>query len=143
MLPQKVRRAGVRVTQASFTVSASAIVFDDEGRVLLLEHVLRPGCGWDFGGGYLNAGENAKDAVSRELFEEAGITIRNLELVHLATHGHHVELIFRARHASGEVRPSSREILDARWFAIDELPECVCSGRRELIAKAAKLNKDQ
>ena len=51
-LPGIVRRRVVRTGQRRFTVTAGAMIFDNEGRILLLDHVFRPDSGWGIPGGF-------------------------------------------------------------------------------------------
>ena len=64
--PRWVRRAGVLLTQARFTVTAAVVATDERGRVLLLKHVFRGGSGWGIPGGFLEAGEQPEEAARRE-----------------------------------------------------------------------------
>ena len=140
-MPRLFRRAVIRSTQTSFTVSASAVVFDSAGRGLLLDHVLRPtGAGWDIVGGYLSAGEQPAAALCREASEEAGITLKKMRLLDFYTSGHHVEIIYRAEIDGGEAKANSREIIEARWFAPDELPPEIEETQRRLIDLARETN---
>ena len=126
-MPRLLRRTVIRATQTNFTVSASAVVFDSAGRVLLLDHVLRAvGASWDIVGGYLSADEQPAEALRREAREEAGITIKNLRLIDFYTSGHHVEIVYRAKIDAGEACAGSREIVEAKWFAPgEELPPAI------------------
>jgi ADP-ribose pyrophosphatase YjhB (NUDIX family) len=136
-LPKRVRRAVVRMIEPSFTVATAAVVLDDEGRVLLLEHVFRPGSGWGVPGGFLAEREQPEAAVRRELREETGIELDELELrfVRALEFANQVEIIFRAR-ARGEPRPRGAEVASFGWFRPDELPEGLTGDQRRLIARA-------
>ncbi len=48
-LPKRVRRFGIFLTQPRFTVTAGAVIVDDQNRVLLLLHRFRGGSGWAVG----------------------------------------------------------------------------------------------
>jgi 8-oxo-dGTP pyrophosphatase MutT (NUDIX family) len=80
--PQIFRAYFVRLTQKTFTVSVGAIVTNDEGKVLLLDHVLRPGSGWGVPGGFINHNEQPAEAAKREICEEIGLEIDNLNTNH-------------------------------------------------------------
>src|SRR5207245_7574474 len=56
-LPRSVRRRLARLGGRRFTVTAGGLVFDDTGRILLLEHVFRPDKGWGIPGGFLGKGD--------------------------------------------------------------------------------------
>ena len=64
-LPGALRRRIVRLGQRRFTVTAGAFVFDDEGRILLLEHEFRPDSRWGIPGGFFNQGEQPEAAMRR------------------------------------------------------------------------------
>jgi len=128
-LPPSVRKRIVRLTQPRFTASAAAVVVNSEGKVLLLEHLLRPYSGWGFPGGFIDRGESPSAAVIREVREETGIEIADVRLVEVRTVDRHLEFIYSARgEGPGEIL--SNEILDLRWFAADEVPKGLT--RREL-----------
>src|SRR4028118_2131915 len=94
-MPRKMRRFLVRLTQPSFTVSAVGVVFDEAQKVLLLKHLIRANrSGWGLPGGFLNQGEQPENALKRELQEEVGIKITDLQLVKTRTVGSHVEIIY-------------------------------------------------
>src|SRR5688572_15693507 len=80
LLPGRLRRWSMRATHARFTVTAGAIVFNESGQVLLLKHRFRAGSGWGLPGGFLEAGEQPLDALRRELREEIGMEIRDVEV---------------------------------------------------------------
>ena len=124
----------VRSAQTSFTVSAAAIVTNDEGKVLLLNHVLRPDSGWGYPGGFIDKGEQAEDAIRREVREETGIELDKLQLRHIRTSGTHVEILFIAR-SVGEPEVRSREIIELGWFGIDDFPEEMPRRQQEQIRK--------
>src|ERR671938_574880 len=105
-MPVSLRRGLVLLTQPRFTVTAGAVIVNDEGSVLLVKHVFRPGSGWGVPGGFINKGEQAEDAVRRELREEIGLELDRVELVFVRTvkHVRQLEIIFRCR-ASGTPHP--------------------------------------
>ena len=72
-LPGGVRRRLSRLGQSRFTVTTAAFIFDDDGRILLLEHVFRPDSGWGVPGGFLSQAEQPEDGLRRELREEIGL----------------------------------------------------------------------
>ncbi|HZI20208.1 MAG TPA: NUDIX hydrolase [Pyrinomonadaceae bacterium] len=138
--PVIVRRAGVWLTQPKFTVTAGAVVRDEGGRILLLGHVLRRGSGWGVPGGFIHAGEQPDEAVRREVREEIGLELEEVELAFVRTLGHarQVEVIFRARMKAAALdgRADSFEIERAGWFALDALPDGLGPDQRGLIRRA-------
>jgi len=124
----------VRSVQTSFTVSAAAIVTNEQGKVLLLNHVLRPDSGWGYPGGFVNKGEQAEDAIRREVREETGIDLDKLELHDVRNSGTHIEILFVAK-SVGEPEVRSREIIELGWFGIDDFPQELPRRQQEQIRK--------
>jgi 8-oxo-dGTP diphosphatase len=59
------------------TVAVGAFVFDDAGRVLLVQRGRPPGAGlWTVPGGKVELGESLAAAVEREVREETGLVVR-------------------------------------------------------------------
>lgn len=133
-MPRAMRLQAVRLTQKKFTVSVVAVVLNEEGKVLILDHFLRPGASWALPGGFIEAGEQAEEAVKREIREETALELENVRLLKVRTIGSHVEILFRAE-ASGEPVPSSREINAAGWFALDELPAETSGVQKRIIGE--------
>lgn len=142
-LPGRIRRRLVRTGQRRFTVTAGAIIFDDEGRVLLLEHVFRPDGGWGIPGGFLSKGEQPETALRREMREEIGIELEQVEILFARTlpRPRQIEIYFRAR-AIGMPQPCSFEIRKAAWFSVDSLPAELSRDQRRLIQRALALSEN-
>ena len=132
ILPPWLRLKIIRATQQKFTVSAAAVVMNGDGKVLLLNHLLRPYSGWGLPGGFVTAKEQAEDAIKRELLEETGIRIENVEMFRVRTIARHIEILFRAT-ASTEGTVQSREIVELRWFGVNELPEGLPQSQKEIV----------
>lgn len=137
ILPSWLRLKIIRVTQQKFTVSAAAVITDGEGRVLLLDHLLRPFSGWGLPGGFLTTGEQPEEAIRREIREETGMELANVNMFSVRAVGSHIEILFRADSA-GEATVQSREILDLGWFEIDELPEKLSNSQKTVIRQVLK-----
>jgi ADP-ribose pyrophosphatase YjhB (NUDIX family) len=142
-IPVRLAAAYWRLTRGA-TLGAQGIVFDAEGRVLLVRHGYRPG--WHFPGGGIEWGETAEDAVVRELFEEAGIVIQGrpqfygLFAAHQIVPNDHIA-VFIVREWERPVIPRpNREILESRFFHPDEVPDNMAQGAarrlREILSGA-------
>jgi ADP-ribose pyrophosphatase YjhB (NUDIX family) len=133
-LPGSLRLRAVRAVQSKFTASTAAMVFNDRGEVLLLKHAMRPFSAWGLPGGFIDRGEQPETAIRRELMEEAGIELTELQMYRVRTIRSHIEILYTA-HSSGVAEVSSREIVDLGWFRPDSFPEGLGYGQRELIEK--------
>ena len=108
--------------------TASAIILDAEGGILLARRANDPGVGlWDLLGGFVDEGEEGLDALRRELREELGVEIQPGEFLGAFpdTYGadgiYTFNLYWTAWIASGE--PSlNDELEEIGWFAPDALP---------------------
>ena len=141
-LPGFVRRRLVRMGQRRFTVTAGAMIFDGQGRILLLDHVFRPDSGWGIPGGFLSKGEQRDAALRRELREEIGLEVEDVEMLFARTlpRPRQIEIYFRAR-AIGTAEPCSFEIRSAGWFAVDDLPPGLSKDQRRLIQRTLALSE--
>ena len=125
-LPGWAHHALERLLLPKFLVGGIAVVFDDQGRVLLFRHTYRDRYPWGLPGGWLQGGEDPIDAVEREVYEESGYQIKALHP--LVVGGDHdlrrLDLIFLCDLAGGAFRPSA-EVSDAAFFLPDDLPGLV------------------
>ncbi|TCL64279.1 NAD+ diphosphatase [Hydrogenispora ethanolica] len=74
--------------------------------------------------GFVEPGETLEECVRREVYEEVGITIRDLRYFGSQPWPFPDSLMiaFTARHAAGEIRVDNQEITTADWFTAAELP---------------------
>lgn len=117
-----------RVVYANPAPTASALIVDDESRVLLARRAGDPGAGlWDLLGGFVDEGEEGLAALRRELREELDVEIEPGEFLGALpdTYGddgvYTLNLYWTARIASGEPTLSD-ELEEIAWFALDALP---------------------
>jgi len=137
--PKRARRWGVWLAEPRFTVTAGAVVLDERGRILLLNHVFRKGSGWGIPGGFIEKREQPEEALRRELREEAGLEVYDMKVAFARTlkRPQQVEIIFlcRAREAA-LVSPQSLEIRNAAWFERGALPRELARDQRLIIERA-------
>lgn len=132
MLPPAIRLQIVRTTQRKFTVSAAALIRNDSGEVLLLNHVLRPLSGWGLPGGFVDKGEQPEETIRREVMEETGIRLADLSMLRVRTVNKHIEVLFTAV-AAGEPSVMSREIFELGWFSPGRLPDEMSTAQKTII----------
>jgi NAD+ diphosphatase len=75
--------------------------------------------------GFVEAGESLEQCLAREVAEEVGVAIRNPRYFGSQPWPFPNSLVmaFSAEWAEGEACPDRTELEDARWFAVDALPE--------------------
>ena len=107
------------ISEASDTNwSAKCMIFDDAGRVMLVE-VANRGT-FDFPGGHGIDNETPINAVKREVFEEVGLNISKILKVGTIGQGR-TRYIFAALDYSGTFELQLEEVSDYKWYTIDEL----------------------
>jgi NAD+ diphosphatase len=92
-------------------------------RCLLARHRASKVGGYSLLAGFVEIGESLEDAVRREIFEEAGVTLREVGYVGSQPWPFPAGLMvaFRATAADESVSVDGNEILEARWFTRAEL----------------------
>lgn len=110
---------------------AGAIVVDGDGRFLALRRAQDPGRGlWGVPGGFCD-GEHPEAAAVREVSEETGLSVRLGGLVGIYTDAYvsqgesfpTLHVYYLATVVAGSVlRPSSGEVVEARWSSFAEPP---------------------
>ena len=132
LIPYSMRLRLIRLTQKRFTASVVAIVRDRKGRILILDHAIRPGATLGLPGGFLEPDEDPYEAISRELKEETTLTLENVELRRIRTIRKHIEILFVAD-GVGDAVISSREIVGLGWYSPDDVPEKMSLIQKRLV----------
>jgi ADP-ribose pyrophosphatase YjhB (NUDIX family) len=116
------------VTYASSKPTASCLLLDEQGRILLSRRGSEPFAGmWDFPGGFLEEDEHPLDCLRRELREEAGVEIEPLAFlgIWMDVYGPRgvstLNVYWTGRIADGVPEPAD-DVTELRWFAPDEIP---------------------
>lgn len=88
--------------------AASAFVFDDRGRVLVVERAAGPNAGrWSVPGGKLEPGESLVAAAAREVHEETGLVVEIGPEVSVVAVGDYAIHAFVARGVGGSLAAAS------------------------------------
>ena len=105
------------------------IVYRDDGNILLVRSRFSRQK-WALPGGGVNRNESYEQAAVREVLEEIGLKIHNLRYLGKAnSHESYAKFSVRvfAAHTSDCDIKCNFEIMEARWFNINYLPEEYCT----------------
>ncbi|MBO5620970.1 MAG: NUDIX domain-containing protein, partial [Butyrivibrio sp.] len=115
------------------TVGCGVLVENEKGQILLQK---RSDTGeWCVPGGALEPGETYIEAAQRELSEEVGIKVENLELFGLYSGDdreihypngdvvYSLSVIFKTKSYFGEISDSDSEVLEHRFFDRNSIPK--------------------
>lgn len=125
-LPKPIRFFLMWLINRKVVVGTSAIILNQKNEILLFKHVYRTDSPWGFPGGYLQKGEDPADTIQREILEESGMLIHNLKLLEViqSPDASRLEVLFMAELDADRVGfTPSIEVSEARFFALDQLPE--------------------
>lgn len=112
------------------TVDTVVLTSEPTPSVLLVQRGHPPFVGdWALPGGFVDEGEQVIDAAPRELEEETGLRADRLELLGVYDtpgrdpRGWTVSVVYLTRVPSRCDVKGGDDARDARWFAVDDLPE--------------------
>src|SRR5689334_11657425 len=74
--PSWMRQIFLRILNPSFMVGAMALIQDEDGRILVVEHTYRRAVPWGLPGGWLKHAESPELGLAREVLEETSLRIR-------------------------------------------------------------------
>ena len=117
--------------------SVTALVHDDEGRVLMVRPARRDI--WVAPGGAVDPDEAPQNALVREVWEETGLLVEPMQLLGVFAGPEYrvwysngdevgyVMAVYRCRPLSGSLRVDGDEIEEARYFSVSELDSITLS----------------
>lgn len=113
-------------------VAGGALIFDETGRVLLIERTDTRE--WASVGGIMDPGESIEQTTLREVREEVGLNLRELNFLGIFSgpefsrtlpNGDQVSMfvvVYTARHTGQPLTIDPAEVVQAGFFALDALP---------------------
>ena len=122
---------------------AAVLIFDREHR-LLLQH-RKDNRMWGLIGGSMEIGESLEETARREVLEETGLTLDELnwfdlfsgrELIYELPHADvvvNVTAVYTSKKYRGHLQPDELEGDELRFFGLNELPELISPPDRPII----------
>lgn len=113
-------------------VKTTVLIINSQGEILLVRHVDNQ---WGIPGGHMELGETVEECAKREIKEEIGLKLNKLtlfgvfsgkELFTKLRNGHeyyNVVIGYVCTDFEGELRPDGTEVLEARFYRPDQLPD--------------------
>lgn len=119
---------------------AAVALIEREGKVLLAQRAMSPAKGrWSLPGGFVDCGEDPRDAAARECLEETGVEIEITGLFDLYYGKAHIDgaeivIVYTARLVSGT--PDPRDEVDAAgFFGRDALPRLAFPSTEDILGR--------
>ena len=116
------------MANSKISLKARLILYH-KGQILLLKQTKPNGGNYTLVGGNIDDREFARQALIRESYEEAGITLKekDLQLVHILHKAindeHRLVLYFKAYRWEGMLKAKeTHKFKEAEWFYLDKLP---------------------
>ena len=112
---------------------SGVIIFNEKNELLMIKRTDND-C-WAIPGGSSEPGESVMDTAKREVFEETGLTVNELELfnVYSGKEMHYiypngdevyfVGIVFIGTDYTGSIRPDNIESKEIKFFPLDKIPE--------------------
>lgn len=133
-LINKLHRAWWFITRPS-TKGVKVLIFNHKNQVLMIRLSYYPDS-WTFPGGGVDTGENSRSAAKREVKEEVGIKLSKIDFITTLDfkHEHKKDTVFvyQATVESVEVEIDEKEVVEADWFSLEELPPMGSNAKRIL-----------
>ncbi|MCM3038684.1 NUDIX hydrolase [Paenibacillus motobuensis] len=137
-------------TRPIIMCGSSVIINNLAGEVLMLHRTDNDS--WCFPGGAVELGEKIEETAAREVFEETGLIVEDLnlfgvfsgeELYYKYPNGdevYNVDIVYMSDSYKGELRLND-EGKDIRFFKMDELPEKISPPVRPIVEELRKKSR--
>lgn len=125
-------------------IAGAAVLIVDEHNHLLLQH-RKDNHQWGLIGGAMEIGESLEETARREVFEETGLELDQLEwfrifsgqeLIYQCPNGDvvvNVVAVYTSRYFRGEIKADKEEAYEVRFFDLRELPNDLSPPDRPVI----------
>ena len=131
MAAKAARKFGYEYARPALTVDLVLATREARPRVLLIRRKKDPFAGsWALPGGFVDENEKLLDAARRELREETGLDVAEMEQLYTAgdpgrdPRGWTVTVVYLVRVNADQLKPVAADDADeVGWFPLDELPQ--------------------
>lgn len=133
-------------------VGAVTIIINNKKRILLQKRKATSFGMWGLPGGLMELGESTEDTARREVFEETGLTIGNLNLIDVFSgpgnflkvqngdEFYSVTVAYYTNEVNGNLVIDESESLGFSFFDINQLPDNIVKSHRKMINRFLELN---
>ncbi len=130
-------------------VGAVTIIVDECGRILLQQRKFPSGT-WGITGGLMELGESTEEVAKREVFEETGLKIDDLQLINVysgaenyikAENGDEfyvVTIAYFSKNVKGNLLVDTSESLTFEFFYPDQLPNNIVKSHKKILDEFLK-----
>ena len=137
------------VGHAPLMVTSCGVIIENDKGEILLQKRRDNGC-WAILGGSMEIGEKLTEVAKREVYEEAGIEIGELELFGIYSGEDRIitypngdiccgtGIVFKTSEYSGEIRNNTGEAIEHRFFDKTNLPENINLYDKKIVFDWAK-----
>ena len=103
------------------TIIVGGVVKKD-GKYLLVQEAKKECKGkWSIPAGHLEPNETIVEGAKREILEECGLEVEITGILHVRKNSEWVNIAFSTNIIGGEIRFDKKEILDEKWFSLDDI----------------------
>ena len=130
MPKSKAKQFSYDYPRPALTVDIAIVTLEDRPKVLLIQRKNNPFAGsWALPGGFVDENEPLADAARRELKEETGIVVANIEQLYTSgepgrdPRGWTVSVVYLSQVDPTQINPQAADdAASVAWFPFDELP---------------------
>ncbi|MDR6551655.1 NUDIX hydrolase [Paenibacillus qinlingensis] len=128
-------------------VGAVVIIVDEHNNILLQKRNSHPVGRYGLPGGLMELGESTIETAQREVYEETGLTVRDLQLIDVFSGKEHfiktpngdefyvVVTAYWTKAYKGDLKINDAESMSLEFRKLNELPENMVKSHREMITK--------